>query len=288
MRGAKDGENRVMPSTRTTAAAARWRMPTVFGPAPGPRGGADGRPFDYRQAPRATATVSFLTERDALARYLPPGFELLGEPVVTVEWTALRQLPWLAGRGYHMLGVKYPARFSGRHDTAEGPFLAVLWENHADPILTGREELGFAKVYCELPAPRESDGGAKDFTAEWDGHVFCRLSLARLQDAPRPGPVPPKANTGTLHHRYLPRVGAPGESEVAQATLTPSGGFTQHVDRYQTGEGRVAFLPSTWEQLPTLHHIVNALAALPQLEPRGATWCESRGAKDLSDQRVLS
>ena len=32
-------------------------------------------------------------------------------------------------------------------------FLVVLWENLTDPILTGREELGFSKIYCEIPEP---------------------------------------------------------------------------------------------------------------------------------------
>ena len=35
-------------------------------------------------------------------------------------------------------------------------------------------------------------------------------------------------------------------------------------------------------------HIVNILAELPQIEPRGATLLETRGAKDLSDQKALA
>ena len=30
----------------------------------------------------------------------------------------------------------------------------VLWENLTDPIITGREELGYPKIYGELPEPR--------------------------------------------------------------------------------------------------------------------------------------
>lgn len=266
----------------------RLRMPTVFGPGGGPRGGANGCRYDWADAPRSTAAVSFLTEPSALRRLLPPGFELAGEPVVTVEWTALRELQWLAGRGYNMLGVKYNARFRGARDTAEGPFLAVLWENRPEPILTGREELGFAKLYCELPEPRWLDG-TLHIAAAWDQHQFMRMALGGLQDAPPP-PMDATARTdrGTLHYRYFPSVSAPGRHDIAQAVLTPAGGFTQRVETFQRGTGTVEFLPSTWEQLPTLHHIVNTLAALPVLEPRGATFSRSRGAKDLSDQRVLA
>jgi hypothetical protein len=263
----------------------RLRMPTVFGPSPGPRGDHEGRPFSFEDSVRITATASFLTEASSLARLLPPGFELAGEPVVTLEWTALQCLQWLAGRGYNMLGIKYNARFTGAHDQAEGPFLAVLWENRTEPIITGREELGFAKLYCELPEPRELDGELHYFAA-WDKHVFIRLTLSELADA-APAAAASRPADGVLHHRYVPRVSAPGEHDVSEAVLTPAGGFAQRVEKYQRGRARVEFMQSTWKQLPTLHHIVNVLAELPQLESRGASWSRTRGGKDLSDQRVL-
>jgi hypothetical protein len=43
---------------------------------------------------------------------------------------------WLAGRGYTMIEVSWPATFTGRRDHATGRFLAVVWENLADPIIT--------------------------------------------------------------------------------------------------------------------------------------------------------
>lgn len=266
----------------------RLRMPTVFGPGVGPRRGPDGRPFDYAQAPRVGASVSFLSTHAALSPLLPPGFELVGEPVVTVEWSELLDLPWLAGRGYRMLGVKYEACFRGQRDVASGPFLAVLWENRPEPILTGREELGFAKLFCELPDAR-AEGSATVYAARWDGHEFMRLRISDPVDA-APPPAPPavaSATRGTLHYRYLPRVSAPGEADVAQAVLTPAGGHPLVHERFQRARGSVEFVESSFEQLPTLFHIVNTLARLPVIEWRGATLGRSRGSKDLSDQRVL-
>ncbi len=265
----------------------RLRMPVVFGPGGSPRGGEDGRRYQWSDVQRTTATVSFLTDAGCLRRFLPAGLELGDPPVVSVEWTALRNLPWLAGRGYNTLGVRYGARFRGTRDTAEGPFLAVLWENRPEPIVTGREELGFAKLYCELPEPRVQ-GEAMQVEAAWESHVFCRMALSSLKDAEPPRTdEAPQRDRGTLHYRYFPRVSAPGEHDIAQVVLTPSGGFQQHITTYRQGAGSVAFIRSDWEALPTLHHIVNALAGLPVLECLGATYCESRGAKDLSDQRVL-
>lgn len=270
-------------------ARPRHRMPVVFGPSPGPRQGPDGRPFDWSQAPRSTASVSFLTDASRLSTLLPSGFRLHGDPVVTLEATTLTNLPWLAGRGYRMLGVKFASRFEGRRDVATGPFLSVLWENRPEPIITGREELGFAKLYAELPEPR-TFAGVQHHQASWEGHTFLEMELADLVDAspPQAAAVVAADNplTGTLHWRYLPALD-PEDDDVSQAVITPAGGFDVDFEAFQRGRGEVRFIRSTWEQVPTMFHIINALAELPVLESRGASFSRSRGAKDLSDQRVL-
>lgn len=56
---------------------------------------------------------------------------------------------------------------------------------------------------------------------------------------------------------------------------------------YRRGTGRVEFVRSTWEQLPTMFHIVNALNELPIVRMLGGSVSETVGAKDLSDTRVL-
>lgn len=264
-------------------------MPVVFGPSPGPRQGPDGRLFDWSQAPRSTASVSFLTDASRLSTLLPPGFCLHGDPVVTLEATTLTNLPWLAGRGYRMLGVKFASRFEGRRDIATGPFLSVLWETRTEPIITGREELGFAKLYAELPEPR-TFAGVQHHQASWDGHTFLEMELGGLVDASPPqvatAAVAGSHLTGTLHWRYLPAVD-PEDDDVSQAVITPAGGFDVTYQTFQRGHGEVRFIRSTWEQVPTMFHIINALAELPVLEGRGASFSRSYGAKDLSDQRVL-
>ena len=88
-----------------------YRMPTHFGPATGPRQGPDGRKFDEenKEWPKQTDwAVNFLSNADQLSALCPEGFSLAGEPVVTVSLTDMRGIPWLAGRGYKMLGVSFP------------------------------------------------------------------------------------------------------------------------------------------------------------------------------------
>jgi hypothetical protein len=141
--------------TQTRQPGRMFRMPYGYGPTAGPRQGPDGRPFSWIDTPhKLTVAASFLTDADQLATLLPPRFSLVGEQVVTVELHVITQLELLAGRGYSMLYVRFPAIHEGQQGRTTGSFLSVLWEKLADPILSGREELGFAKLWCELPPPR--------------------------------------------------------------------------------------------------------------------------------------
>jgi hypothetical protein len=213
--------------------------------------------------------------------------------VVTVAASYITEIEWLAGRGYNTLGVSFPAIFQGERDRAEGNFLAVLWENLTDPILTGREELGFAKIYCELPEPRTYQGETHCI-ASWLGFKFMDLTIGNLRQVPAPPsagapatPAPDGVLRGTLHYKYLPATQEWGRPEVAAAVLTPAHTPNAVAQELWQGEGTVAFHRARWEDLPTQFPIVNAFHALEIREYRGASLVKTVGGKDLSDQRVL-
>lgn len=267
-----------------------YRMPAHFGPTAGPRQGPDGQTFDWTDSPRrTTVSLGFRTEPAALEALLPPGLALVGEPLVTIEITYLTELEWLAGRGYNMLGVRFPAEFRGRRDHVVGSFLSILWENLSDPILSGRDELGFSKLYCEIPDPRVLRG-RRSHNALWLGHEFFTLDAWDLAEVPAAAVAAAAVgvrNDGLLHFKYVPRTGTPGQADIAAVTFTPAAGSRSVVDRAWRGQGTHAFRRSTWEQLPTMFHIVNALEGLPVVE-RGAAWVvQAHGGKDLGDQRTL-
>jgi hypothetical protein len=88
--------------------------------------------------------------------------------------------------------------------------------------------------------------------------------------------------------KYVPRTGAWGETELQQVTLSPAGDPDRTIERRQAGVGSVRFHRAAFSDLPTMYHVVNALAALPIVEPRGGTVIHSRGGKTYRDQRVLS
>jgi hypothetical protein len=204
--------------------------------------------------------------------------------VVTVEFHHMTDIDWLAGRGYTMIWIGWPATFRGHRDRATGKFLAVVWENLADPIITGRREIGHPKLYAEIAEPRQWNG-AQICAAGWMGFRFLELEVSQLRDAERDRPGPP--SDGTLMLKYTPRTEAWGEADLCQVTLTPAADPDNHVERRQTGAGTVRFYNASWSDLPTMHHVVNALAALPVIEPRGGAVTLSRGGKSYRDQRVL-
>jgi hypothetical protein len=271
-----------------------YRMPTHFGPSLGPRQGPDDRTFACRDTPKTTTrSVRFLTHREQLEELLPAGFTVGAEPVVTIAASYMTEIEWLAGRGYNTLGVSFPAIFQGERDRAEGSFLAVLWENLTDPILTGREELGFSKIYCELPEPRIYQG-EMHCIASWLGFTFLDLTIRDLHPMPTPtgapsaaAPTPDGVLRGTLHYKFMPATQAWGHADAAYAVLTPAHTPNTVLQELWQGEGTVTFHRARWEDLPTQFHIVNALQELEIREYRGATVVKTVGGKDLSDQRVL-
>ena len=270
-----------------------YRMPTVFGPAYGPRSGPGGRTYENRSVKSTSYSVSFLTDREGLEAIVPPGFRVRGEPVVTVAVVLLREVEWLAGRGYNLVSVSFPATYEGEEDHAEGAFIPVLWENMADPIITGREEIGWSKIYADIPEPRIQPNGV-DCTAEWAGFRFMdmhignltRLSAEELEEHREQ--MSGQGNDGIMHHKYVPRTGALDQPDVCYPILTPSSlGAPAALREMWRGEGTVEFHEATWEDLPTQVDVVNTLHGLKVTEYRGARVTRSVGTTDLSQTRPL-
>ena len=271
-----------------------YMMPTHFGPMTGPRRGPDGKGFECLDTPKTTNySVSFLTNAEQLEALLPPdGFALHGEPVVTVSQGHMKEIEWLAGRGYTVMGVTFPVTYTGKRDRAMGSLLTVLWENLTEPILTGREQIGFSKIFCDMPDPAVCRGETHCM-GSWQGYRFLDMKLTNMREvAPEDYPKPAAARddgvlTGLLHYKYIPRTGDWGEPDVAYACLTPATGGNGRTTGLWRGDGTVEFHTARWEDMPTQYMIVNALNDLEIKEYRGASISTSSGAKDLSDQLML-
>jgi hypothetical protein len=269
----------------------QYLMPTHFGPMAGPRQAPDGSrwtlPDDRIKESYAITVEGRARELEAL---LPEGFVLDGAPELTVAFSYQTNIGWLAGRGYNMLGVTIPARYEQGAILARGPFLLVLWENLADPIITGREQLGYSKVYCELPEPR-SGHGAVVCTASWMGHWFMELQVAGLETREVTQRASARASgneiTGTMHLMYLPRVGALTDSGLVESVITSSSAIKESVLAEQQGSGTLRILPTTWNDMPTQYHIVEGLRNLTLNASGRVIYRRVRGSGDLLEQQPL-
>ncbi|GAK67996.1 acetoacetate decarboxylase [Moesziomyces antarcticus] len=313
-------------STMSTTRKGIHRAPIGFGPAPSPRQAPDGSRFDWSQA--RTTTVVVEVERECVEALLPPGYTVsdsVTHPTVLFEVMELRNLPWLAGRGYNTLGVYLNDIVCNRVQPAiTASYMAVLFENFTDPITTGREELGFPKVYAEIPnaiVSQKEGVESRVHTLAWGGFEFLRLEMELTAYAVQNSPaLKPDARRythptkdGILHQRYVPAVGEPGKSDADYATFCPPppgppkvlefkapplsrGGdevcpAVVQVQPDQKAEGTHEFCEGavklsvkrgSFDQLPTLYNVVDALASLKVRACREVALHTFQGASDLA------
>lgn len=269
-------------------------MPTGFGTAGGPRQAPD-HP-DYRPGPIRFSRyiVGFAGQADQLRKLLPAGLSLRGEPTAQFHFFCLRDIPWLAGRGYNILSMMIPVRYGGRaQDAVDGVYCAVMWENLGDPIITGREQLGHPKLYAQLPDPRRWNGETH-IRAAWESFTFAEMTISDV--APAGPDVAPafaaNVGAGIIVHKYIPRSGQWDAADADYFTLSPVPGTSNQQDpqpapTVQKCRGTIKFNVPQWQDMPTQYHIVQQLAALDQSEPIDALIMEGTTYLDFFDQKIL-
>lgn len=288
--------------------AGRFRSPCGFGPSPGPR-----RPLGFRSSdvnihalrqvkPETSETISvrFKSSRTFLENLLPAGFAFTSPGTLasaSISCTTLDGMAWLGGGGYshcglYIHGVNYTKRDGSK---IFGTFLAVLFENLADPIITGRDELGMPKLFCDIAARVE--GNDASISLSWRGTSFGQIKVAGLSTPPpppatngepaqrMPGPPPPPPEQGQFAHRYVPAVGQPGKADADYAVFipnpTPAPGDTEP-QILSTSTATASFEARDWQSLPTLHHIARGLAKIPIYGVEEAKVVRAQGVSDVS------
>lgn len=268
-------------------------MPTTFGVAGGPR--QPPQHPDFRSGPIRFSRyiVRFLTRADQLSALLPKGVVLRGEPTAQFHFFCLRDIPWLAGRGYNILSLMIPVTHKGAGAQTDGVFCAVMWENMGDPIITGREQLGHPKLAAQLPDPRHWNGQTH-IRANWEHFTFAEMALAC--DIPAtPDEVTDfsaSVGAGIIAHKYVPRSGQWDVADADYLTLSPVPGQSntrdpQPAPSVKRGTGSIRFNIPQWQDMPTQYHIVQKLAALEQRSSLDALTMEGTTYLDFYDQRIL-
>ena len=239
-----------------------YRMPAHFG---GVKGG-DLHDLQYDDV--TSMAISYLTDEQKLAQYVPDAFELL-EPSVNIEYQKCCGVQWMGGGEYTLLAVMTPVRHLS--SGIVGAFALVVWENKTAPILGGREETGIPKIFADIPDYHLLDGHASAH-ASHEGRVFLELDLQLDHEltaeeiAARNG----DPRIDQMGWRHIPNIGKPGAA-VSHATLYPvevtylSGAG---------GAGTAAWTTMDYLRNPMQCHIIAALADLPIVEYRPGVFAK--------------
>ena len=297
--------NKLRQSLDSQDPAARFRSPFGFGPSPGPR-----RPLglssshsdvqSLRQAkPETSETISvrFKTSRTYLENLLPPGFAFTSPGTLaaaSISTTTLDGMTWLGGGGYshsglYIHGVNYTKRDGSK---IFGTYLAVLFENLADPIITGRDELGMPKLFCDISA--QVQGNEASIALAWRGTQFGEIKVSSLSTPPpppatspapaqrMPGPPPPPPEQGQFAYRYVPAVGQPGQVDAEYAVFIPTPKSASEPETLTTATASAKFEARDWQSLPTIHNVAKVLAELPIYGVEEAKVVRAQGVSDVS------
>lgn len=261
-------------------------MPALFGRQNGPRQRPDrNEGYPANTGSTLVTWAAATADTNALTALLPAGFRL-ADPLLVVEAISLSGLPWLAGRGYEMLLVSTPVTYTADGIEHRGRLELATWEDRPDAIISGREELGWNKLYADtMTRHTGNDGHSVRYTVAWGGTTFFELEatlgrgLVKLGSWRR-GPL--------MHYRVFPRTGHWGELEVEQVTAHPAGAPLSSMRSLRPAKGWFRFLPAVFEQLPTLVHVVNTLAAIELGDVIDAGQARTASWADVHDIRILS
>ena len=274
-----------------------YQMPVHFGPCCTPRQDPEGkRVCSYGPQESALHTLVCQTEGAAVERFLPEGFSLR-RPYLFFTHKMHRNLPWLAGRGYNVVTCNVPVTYTGTRETVWGQYQLAIWESHADPILCGREQLGYSKLYAEIEDLHAFQGVASAALSSW-GFRFLELRFDRNrppEDAPLlEALLSDPENEGLLHYKYIPRTGDGfSQADAAYVTLTPKvfsppPGLPALPPPERTlCSGGLEWHTPEWRDMPTQYHIVQGLASLPVLRVIGAAAAQTKHYNDVYDQRIV-
>jgi acetoacetate decarboxylase len=224
-----------------------------------------------------TLSVGYLTDKEKIERLLPEPYEVGQQPTVSVFFQCCKDVDWLGGGRYNLVGVNVSVTFKGKRDIVTGNYCIVMWENLMEPIIMGREGLGVPKIPAQIPDPVQI-GSAWHAHAERHGLVFLEMDITDVR------PVDAKTmgegfKTPWMGWKYIPRIDGPG-ADVSYPTLIESGGTVKEA---WVGNGALKLRKTSPKLDATQAHIINAIAELKIKEYLWATI--TRGSITLGAEK---
>lgn len=261
-----------------------YMMPVFFGPSslqnePEGRNGNPPRTMShghYQPSVTNVFQVTYETDREVLESMIPDCYTL-NDPYVSVTLCEFTNIGWLNGKTYNLINVNVPVHFKGERDDLDGDLVLAMFENHADPIIGGRETMGYSKIYCEIPRVQNCDGKCIATASSWD---FRFMKMVIDKNAPAPDAATLKASearsAGKVHFRYFPDVMEKGEdpatnytkAAIAYPTILPKWvkpadyPYPMRTPEVTYCNGTVDFIEPTWDDMPTLYNVGKGLASL--------------------------
>jgi hypothetical protein len=298
---------------------------------PGPRQTSEGSNHQSSTSSSSSikARIKFKTSATLLRTLFPNSSYRFGKPdtvaLASFSVETLENMAWLGGGSYDLLAfyihdVEYTTRTG---ETLHGSYCPVMFENLTDPILSGREELGYPKLYSDISITERNKGDGDGHSSNvveariaWRGAEWATLRWQGLRDSipPKPasaktgesgsspatnGAVPRAKMNDTPHeegmivHKCIPasdgadraKHRADAEYDVFIPALESEGTRTRRVRKAEHGEFK--FQDLGFQKLPTLHHIVSRLAEIPVFGVVEASIVHADGVSDLSGARKI-
>jgi len=249
-------------------------MPSVF---PANPVWGDQRTIHYKE--NTVLSISYRTDRKAVVPYLPKGFTVPENPLMTVNFVMCRGVKEMACRGYNLVDVGVFGRYEGEKDRQDGTFYFVIWENQFPPVMIGREILGYPKLVVDIPDAWMTEGGygwrvSENGTAFLEGEITDMKKLGAKECKAINAESVSDFGSGNLHMTWKCFSGPGYDDPPIAAHMV---GVVDHATFAEAWacEGSLKWLPVTPENCYLCYGIITALSKMPIVKYE--TCCVMRG-----------
>ncbi len=231
-------------------------------------------------------SVEQQTDIEALAEIIPEQFEIL-QPCIQWSYCDLHEVDFLANGEYRILQAAVPVKWVGGGACISGVYPLIIYENHAIPILGGREEDGMPKVFCDISSLHHFEKhwwAAASFECETilklDYHENV-CDHVQQQSIPKNKFSAKYINFG---NRSIPNVGRGGMAHHDYIAYPQE----YCINRTCAGSAELSILPlDAWYKNPGMFRVLSKLDSLPKLGFQNALLQDGTITMCVADSFVL-
>ena len=228
-------------------------------------------------------STSFETTPEAIESLMPRHLAPGERSIVYVNRLRYRGIDYLAGRGYEEFVVAVNARHEHDGKVINAPYVVCVWVDEVPSILSGREALGYPKLYANIPQLIDYEGRRR-FSASEYGRTILSGEVRNLRELPEAGLAKINATISEYNFAWKYIQGPEDTVDADYITLTR---MSWDYKRAWIGEGEAHFHPGPFEEIPASHAAVNGLAALPVLARQPAFVADATAVIYRSETKRL-